>query len=102
MEELLSLLDEVEGEPKQLRVTSIVGFSGLGKTTLAKAVYDSPHAKDKFCLCAWITADGSPETSNWMKEILRGVLQQVRPGDAMDVYGQHLEASLKEYLKDKR
>lgn len=102
MEELLSLLDEVEGEPKQLRVTSIVGFSGLGKTTLAKAVYDSPHAKDKFCLRAWITADGSPETSNWMKEILRGVLQQVRPGDAMDVDGQHLEASLKEYLKDKR
>ncbi|BAH95447.1 disease resistance protein RGA4-like [Oryza sativa Japonica Group] len=102
MEELLSLLDEVEGEPEQVRVISIVGFGGLGKTTLAKAVYDDPRTKEKFYHRAWIAAVGSPETSDWMRGILRDVLRQVRPGDAMDVDGQHLEASLREYLKDKR
>ncbi|KAF0907849.1 hypothetical protein E2562_020905 [Oryza meyeriana var. granulata] len=48
VEELLSLLYEVEREPEQMRVISVVGFGGLGKTTLAKAVYDTPRAKEKF------------------------------------------------------
>nr|ALO70071.1 NBS-LRR-like resistance protein [Oryza sativa] len=98
VEELLSMLDEVEGEPVQMRVISVVGFGGLGKTTLAKAVYDEPRAKDKFRHRAWVAAGGSPE----IRGILRDVLQQVRPDDAMDVDGQRLEASLKDYLKDKR
>lgn len=98
VEELLSMLDEVEGEPVQMRVVSVVGFGGLGKTTLAKAVYDDPRAKDKFRHRAWVAAGGSPE----IRGILRDVLQQVRPDDAMDVDGQRLEASLKDYLKDKR
>lgn len=92
------MLDEVEGEPVQMRVISVVGFGGLGKTTLAKAVYDEPRAKDKFRHRAWVAAGGSPE----IRGILRDVLQQVRPDDAMDVDGQRLEASLKDYLKDKR
>lgn len=98
VEELLSMLDEVEGEPVQMRVISVVGFGRLGKTTLAKAVYNDPQAKDKFRHRAWVAAGGSPE----IRGILRDVLQQVHPDDAMDVDGHRLEASLKEYLKDKR
>ncbi|XP_006663110.1 disease resistance protein RGA4-like [Oryza brachyantha] len=102
VEELLSLMDEVEGEPEQMRVISVVGFGGLGKTTLARAVYDHPRAEEKFRHRAWVSAAGSPEIGEGMRKILRDVLQQVRPSNAMDVDGQHLEASLKEYLKDKR
>ncbi|XP_015693092.2 disease resistance protein RGA4-like [Oryza brachyantha] len=104
VEELLSLLDEVDGQPEQTRVISVVGFGGSGKTTLAKAVYDDPRAKDRFPCRAWVTVASSPENSNGTTAILRAVLQQVLPkDDAMGVDEQHdLETSLKEYLKDKR
>jgi hypothetical protein len=108
MEELLSLLHEVDGEPQQLRVISVVGFRGLGKTTLARAVYDSPHAKKTFNCRAWVSAAAatSPDdiSQRRIKAVLLDILQQVVPKDSMemDADSNHLEASLKEYLSDKR
>lgn len=55
-ENVLDLLRHVDGQPKQLRVISIVGFRGVGKTTLAEEVYNHDHGSlgELFDCKAWV------------------------------------------------
>jgi len=93
MEELLALLDldQVEGQP---RVIAVVGFGGVGKTTLAGAVYHAAPVVDAFPYRAWV-AVRSPEDGD-AAGILENIHQLLLPGQ------QYSESSLTKYLKDKR
>jgi hypothetical protein len=108
VEELVSLLHEVECEKEQLRVISVVGFGGLGKTTLARAVYDSPCAKERFPCRAWVTTAGrSSEIDGggfgWiLREIARQVLPREKEDMDVDDGQRHLQAALTDYLQDHR
>jgi hypothetical protein len=108
VEELVSLLDEVECEKEQLRVISVVGFGGLGKTTLARAVYDSSRAKERFPCRAWVTAAGrSSEIDgggfSWiLQEIVRQVLPREKEVMDVDDGQRHLQATLTDYLQNHR
>lgn len=64
------------------KVISIVGFGGLGKTVLARQVYDS-EVGQAFDLRAWVTAAG-----NRAEEVLKGILKDVDPP------GNHGESTL--------
>ncbi|KAF8661011.1 hypothetical protein HU200_057099 [Digitaria exilis] len=69
-DKLIQLMDE-EGVPAhQLKVLSIVGFGGLGKTTLANEIYR--RLEDKFQCRAFVSVSQKP---NIMK-ILRKILSQ--------------------------
>ncbi|KAM0856663.1 hypothetical protein ACQ4PT_048968 [Festuca glaucescens] len=52
--ELLQQL--ADGEPRQLKVISIVGFCGLGKTALAAEVYNRETGSNRFEKHAWVYA----------------------------------------------
>ncbi|CAL5066159.1 unnamed protein product [Urochloa decumbens] len=55
-EELLDLLVPLSTNQPQLRVVSIVGCIGVGKTALARAIYNDSWASSHFDCIAWVVA----------------------------------------------
>lgn len=74
--ELVRLL---EGEQKMLKVVSVVGMEGLGKTTLAKEIYTK--LQGKFDCHAFVSVGRGP--SLCMRAILMDILYQVKSSHQM-------------------
>ncbi|CAL5093893.1 unnamed protein product [Urochloa decumbens] len=95
-EDLINLITD---EELSVRVVSIVGFGGSGKTTLAKQVYTKIGGQFK---CeAFVSVSQNPD----IKKIFRALLSQMKKED-YDITKQSDEESLinalREFLKDKR
>ncbi|AES95653.1 putative P-loop containing nucleoside triphosphate hydrolase, leucine-rich repeat domain, L [Medicago truncatula] len=54
-------------------VISIYGMGGLGKTTIAKQVYDDPKVKKRFRIHAWVNLSQSFK----MEELLKDLVEQI-------------------------
>lgn len=73
--EILGLL-----KSENLKVISIVGFGGSGKTELARAVYGCPEVQEKFDLRAWAVASEHKDGHGLLLAIIRGLF----PGEPQD------------------
>lgn len=81
----------------ELKVVSIVGYGGLGKTTLAKQVYEKLGCNYK-CR-AFVSISRSPD----MTKILCSILSQLRNQNCAHVWDSQLIIDqIKNFLKDKR
>ena len=97
--DMLTLGDDFSKHP--LKTVSIVGFGGLGKTTLAKIVYDK--IKVQFDCCAFVSVSRNHDT----RKILRNILYQLdkhKYGNIHNVMREekHLIDELIEFLTNKR
>ena len=94
----------VEGAAERT-VISVVGMGGLGKTTLAKKVYDNKKIVERFVCRAWITVSQSFKMEmvlqNMIKKFYEAMKEPIPDGmDAMDEIS--LIGLLKKFLEDKR
>uniref|UniRef100_A0A0E0J354 NB-ARC domain-containing protein n=1 Tax=Oryza nivara TaxID=4536 RepID=A0A0E0J354_ORYNI len=98
------LMEGDDMSKKQLRIVSIVGFGGLGKTTLAKAVYDKLKMEFNCFKFAFVPVSQYPN----MVKIFKDMLDQLDKDKHSDI-SQHatwdearLIIKLGEFLRDKR
>ncbi|XP_055835830.1 putative disease resistance RPP13-like protein 1 [Solanum dulcamara] len=97
IEELLGSLVSDDAISKNLTVIPIVGLPGIGKTTLAKAVYNDESVKKHFDLKAWTCVSEPYDILRITKELLQeiGFLN-------VDNNLNQLQVKLKESLKGKK
>ncbi|KAH0747044.1 hypothetical protein KY285_008701 [Solanum tuberosum] len=95
--EIEGLIDRLLSEDgKNLTVVPVVGMGGVGKTTLAKAVYNDEKVKNHFGLKAWICVSEPYDILRITKEFLQEF------GLMVDNNLNQLQVKLKEGLKGKK
>ncbi|CDP12952.1 unnamed protein product [Coffea canephora] len=89
----------LEGHDHQLKVVSVVGMGGLGKTTLVKKVHEDPDVRKNFPVRAWVTVSQACD----FPKLLRDLIWQLHK-DLDKSVPQFIEsistAELKEFVKD--
>uniref|UniRef100_A0A0E0L898 AAA+ ATPase domain-containing protein n=1 Tax=Oryza punctata TaxID=4537 RepID=A0A0E0L898_ORYPU len=99
-DDIISRLEQKESSAAtaqhDVRMVSIVGCAGLGKTTLAKQVYDK--IKEKFGCKAFVSVSQKPN----IKELLTNISTQVGKSTNTSDDVANLVDNLRDYLKQKR
>ncbi|XP_030442186.2 disease resistance protein RPM1-like [Syzygium oleosum] len=101
-EELVKWL--VDREPG-LEVLSIFGMGGLGKTTLAKRVYDNHQVKAYFQSHAWITVSQSYEIEDILRDMVEQLHEEIKqpvPQGMESMNRMRLMQIVKNFLQQKR
>ncbi|KAK6146619.1 hypothetical protein DH2020_020488 [Rehmannia glutinosa] len=73
--DLVHIKDQLTRLPYNLEILTIVGMGGIGKSTLAKIVYDDPLIVYHFYVRAWITVSQEYQVKNILLGLIRSVAQ---------------------------
>ncbi|KAL7617809.1 hypothetical protein Lser_V15G03610 [Lactuca serriola] len=87
-----------EESDQNVSIVSIVGMGGIGKTTLAKVLYNEEKVKDHFEVMAWVCVSEELDVFNISKAIFQAVTGKNESFANLDL----LHVALKEKLSKKR
>ncbi|XBI77442.1 hypothetical protein VPH35_070534 [Triticum aestivum] len=97
LNELTKKLSNEDGDvSKQLQILSVFGFGGLGKTTLAKALYDKCQAQ--FDCSAFVPVGRNPS----VKKLLNDILFEIVGQKNLELVERELINKLRGLLENKR
>ncbi|KAI8546989.1 hypothetical protein RHMOL_Rhmol07G0161700 [Rhododendron molle] len=99
------LIQWLVDEDPQLKVLSVAGMGGLGKTTLTRKVYDDATVKRRFQTHVWITASETFKVEELLKDMIRQLFEEARQQlpqgmDNMDTTS--LKRIINDFLQQKR
>ncbi|KAH0678395.1 hypothetical protein KY284_019480 [Solanum tuberosum] len=93
-----TLLDELLKAETRRSVVSIYGMGGLGKTTLARNLYNSPNIVNSFPTRAWICVSQENNTMDLLRNIIKSI--QGCTKETLDLLEGMTERDLEIYLRD--
>ncbi|XP_058201314.1 disease resistance protein RPM1-like [Rhododendron vialii] len=99
------LIQLLVDEDPRLKVLSIAGMGGLGKTTLTKKVYDDATVKRHFQNHAWIIVSESFKVEELLKDMIRVLFEEVRqplPRGVDNMDANNLKGIINAFLQQKR
>ncbi|XAR54725.1 hypothetical protein NMG60_11029989 [Bertholletia excelsa] len=83
------LIDLLVDEYLELKVISLTGMGGVGKTTLAKAVYDDTTVKTHFQSHVWITVSEKFKIDELLKDMIKQLYKDAeKQNNTMLDYGE--------------
>ncbi|XP_009346318.2 disease resistance protein RPM1-like [Pyrus x bretschneideri] len=86
-------------------VVSVAGMGGLGKTTLAKQVYDAAEVKKHFKVSAWITVTQSFKLGELLEDMIQQLHKAIRrpaPQGTNNMNNNQLKTIIKDFLQKRR
>ncbi|KAI5346940.1 hypothetical protein L3X38_014819 [Prunus dulcis] len=104
-DELINWLVEGASKHERREVISVLGMGGLGKTTLAKKVYDNQKVMAHFDCCAWITVSQSYHVEDLLRMMIRQFCKSRKeyiPEGTDQMDQESLIVKSREYLRQKR
>ncbi|KAI6673796.1 hypothetical protein NL676_001702 [Syzygium grande] len=103
-EKIIEMLRQVDD--KNLSVIPIVGLGGLGKTTLAKLVYNDDSVKEQFEIRIWVCVPEDFDLKTIVEEIIKDSTRQSLSNfgiQQLQTLGiQQLQTHLQNTIKDKK